>query len=52
MPRFTEHMNTLRSQDKKPEPKLSKSEKQIADIERQIRVDNNVNSRINKLLKN
>ena len=52
MPRFNEAMNNERNQEaKKPEPKLSKSEKEMADIERQIRVENKVNSRINKLLK-
>ena len=53
MPRFNEQMNNLRNQEaNKPDPKLSKSEREIADINRQIRVDNKVNSRINKLLKN
>ena len=50
--RYAEAMKNIRDQEKnKPEPKMSKSEKEMADIERQIRVDNKVNSRINKLLK-
>ena len=50
--RYAEAMKNIRDQEKnKPEPKMSKSEKEMADIERQIRVDSKVNSRINKLLK-
>ena len=51
MARFNEEMNNKRLQDRNtPEPKLSKTQKEIADVERQIRVDSNVNKRISKLL--
>ena len=51
MARFNEEMNNLRKQEEnKPAPKMSKSEKEMADIHRQIKVDSNVNNRINKLL--
>lgn len=51
MPRFNEAMNDLKNKEKdKPTPRMSKSEQEMADRERQIKIDAKVNQRINKLL--